>query len=183
MSNTVQVGKILNTDHYRDAIHVAIAPVTAAVDLKPGQHIRFVNKGDTENVGSCNALDIDAFGIVDPYLTKTVKKGHRFFAFLYPNPVTSLRHCWTHPAFKDEGKVDERKVASLAWFRSHEHEYGFDTDNLIAAVLRGEGYCFNDDAGPDFARSSEFWHHMMIITGKDFDVDTENDKYQFRCAC
>jgi hypothetical protein len=80
----------------RDAIHVAIAPVTAAEHLQPGQHVGFV-AGDNERVQSLEYAD--CIGIVDPFLRQAVERGQRFWLFLYPNTITSLRHYWTHPAF------------------------------------------------------------------------------------
>jgi hypothetical protein len=81
-------------DRRRDAVHIAVAPVTAAERLTPGQHVGLV-AGETEHVGPAETC----IGIVDPFLTQPVEVGQRFWLFLYPNTVTSLRHYWTHPAF------------------------------------------------------------------------------------
>jgi hypothetical protein len=86
---------ITDGDRRRDAVHVAVAPVTAAERLAPGQHVGFVTPGDTETVGPCE----QPIGVVDPFLTDDVQPGQRFWLFMYPNTVTSLRHVWTHPAF------------------------------------------------------------------------------------
>jgi hypothetical protein len=86
---------ITDGDRRRDAIHVAVAPVTAAEPLAPGQHVGFVPANQTETVGPTDR----PIGIVDPFLTAPVEPGQRFWLFLYPNTVTSLRHVWTHPAF------------------------------------------------------------------------------------
>src|SRR5688572_10378765 len=84
-------------DRRRDAIHIAVAPVTAAERLLPGQHVGLV-RGDTEHVGALES-PASCVGIVDPFLKQAVEQGQRFWLFLYPNTVTSLRHYWTHPAF------------------------------------------------------------------------------------
>ncbi|HEY1190416.1 MAG TPA: hypothetical protein VGE74_22470 [Gemmata sp.] len=86
---------ITDGDRRRDAIHIAVAPVTAAEPLAPGQHVGFVTPGSTEAVGASET----PIGIVDPFLTGDVLRGQRFWLFMYPNTVTSLRHVWTHPAF------------------------------------------------------------------------------------
>lgn len=79
----------------RDAIHVAIAPVTAAHELSPGNSV-----GRFPDGSFGRTADKDLLGVVDPYLNVNVMSGERFYLFLYPNSVTSLRHVWTHPAFK-----------------------------------------------------------------------------------
>lgn len=86
-----EVGKLISEKAFRDAIHVAIAPVTAGVRLFPGQHVGLKN-GEAH-------VDGPLIGVVDPFLTKQVQPGEMFWLFLYPNTVTSLRHAWTHPAF------------------------------------------------------------------------------------
>jgi hypothetical protein len=88
---------ITDGDRRRDAVHVAVAPVTAAEELTPGQHVGFAPPGQTELVGPADAGR--HIGVVDPFLKDRVRPGQRFWLFLYPNTVTSLRHVWTHPAF------------------------------------------------------------------------------------
>lgn len=89
------IGKIItNGDHRRDAIHVAVAPVTAACRLNPGEHVGLVGVEDL--AGPCGEHNI---GIVDPFLRKSVERNERFWLFLYPESITGLRHVWKHPAF------------------------------------------------------------------------------------
>ena len=94
---------ISDGDRRRDAVHIAVAPVTAVGVLEPGQHVGFVPAGQTEAVGPVDAAQ--AIGIVDPYLSAEVRPGERFWLFLYPNTVTSLRHYWSHPAFATKPAV------------------------------------------------------------------------------
>ena len=95
---------IADGDRRRDAIHIAVAPVTAAERLTPGQHVGLVRDGDLELVGPCAC----AIGIVDPFLAAAVEPGQRFWLFLYPGTVTSLRHIWSHPAFTAAAAVKEK---------------------------------------------------------------------------
>src|SRR5262249_7415610 len=94
----------------RDAVHVAVAPVTAAEALKPGQHVGFSLAGQTEAVGPVEPRR--QIGVVDPFLEDPVQPGQGFWLFLYPNTVPSLRHVWTHPAFAP--KVPGRAAVSDA---------------------------------------------------------------------
>lgn len=95
--NPPTLGTILTGTHYRDAIHIAIAPVIAQERLFPGQRIGFVKDTDTTLVH--RKLGKRAIGIVDPFLTDSVNPGDQFYMFLLPNTVTGLRHEWTHPSF------------------------------------------------------------------------------------
>jgi len=94
MSDSVQLGKIIEGDAFRDAIHIAVAPVTAAHCLSPGEHVGLIGDGDKVSDTAEKMI-----GIVDPFLRRAVAKGERFYLCLYPNTVTGMRHMWTHPAF------------------------------------------------------------------------------------
>ncbi len=87
-----EVGKLIDGDAYRDAIHVAVAPVEAGEDLVPGDHVG-LHEGKAYLRGEL------AVGVVDPFLKAGVRKGERFWLFVYPNSITHLRHAWTHPSF------------------------------------------------------------------------------------
>jgi hypothetical protein len=85
----MKLGEIITGDEKRDAIHIAVAPVTASVKLYPGERVGVDGK------------NLPHVGIVDPFLNGPVLPGQKFWLFLFPNTVTSLRHEWTHPAFGD----------------------------------------------------------------------------------
>jgi hypothetical protein len=92
------MGKIIADDAgpiFRDAIHIPVAPVMAWQDLEPGDHVGIRSDGQAFYAGD-NGKSV---GIVDPLLRQSVKKGQRFWLWVYPGSITSLRHVWTHPAF------------------------------------------------------------------------------------
>ncbi|MFK8111080.1 MAG: hypothetical protein AB8B91_02705 [Rubripirellula sp.] len=99
-----KLGELIHDgDRRRDAVHVAVIPVTAAVNLDPGEPVGLVDHDSREWVGPSD----ENIGIVDPFLTHQVKSGQRFWLFLYPNTVTSMRHAWSHPAFRPLPPVAE----------------------------------------------------------------------------
>jgi hypothetical protein len=90
---TPNLGNLPDDDARRDAVHIAVAPVVAGSRLQPGRRVGLASDGRAYSV------QVEQIGVVDPFLTEPVEAGQRFWLFLYPNTVTSLRHVWTHPAF------------------------------------------------------------------------------------
>lgn len=174
-----KLGKLITGEGYRDAVHIAVAPVIAGGSLVPGQHVGLNERGEAATHTAA------VLGVVDPFLTMPVEKGKKFWLFLYPNTITSLRHQWTHPLFAappEASTVPPEIEQAMKWFQGREEDYGFQTGALILAVLSGDGFCFGDDDGPEWARSRDFWRHMEIVTGRQFGEDHRENTY-FRCAC
>src|SRR6185503_13211587 len=104
----IGIGKLIRGNKVgRDAIHVAVIPMVAGEILTPGQHVGLAKDG---RVIKSN----DQVGVVDPYLKVSVRSGQRFWLFLYPGSITSLRHEWTHPKFKDAVPL-LAKTVSMEW--------------------------------------------------------------------
>jgi len=106
-------------DVNRDAIHVAVVPMTAGEDLSIGSAFRL---GSTDQYTAYNGNYGNAVGIVDPFLNASevtywrVEKGQKFWGFLFPGTVTGMRHHWMHPAFKE-------RTDSIPAFNDREYEY------------------------------------------------------------
>lgn len=99
MTDAPKLGQIITGPAERDAVHVAIAPVTAGERLLPGQRVAVIH-----NKAYRNATPV---GIVDPFLREPVEPGDRFYVWLFPGTITSLRHSWSHPAFDPVLPVNE----------------------------------------------------------------------------
>lgn len=169
----------------RDAIHIAVAPVVAMTLLVPGQHIGFIQEGDLRLVGTTSSKLI---GIVDPFLKQVVQPNQSFWMFLYPQTITSLRHLWTHPAFKAEHKPSAGSSSeSELWLRNFAQEAG-----VSYAVLMGGAEAFLDSGGDSYITTNydtptvvwnkrhEMWHHYEIVTGTKVE---DHEATFFSCAC
>jgi hypothetical protein len=186
-----KLGKVpLGPDEQRDAIHIAVAPVVAAETLEPGQRIGFVQAGNTERVGKSDKT----IGIVDPFLQSAVWEGARFWMFLLPNTITSLRHNWTHPAFGDGATKDESRV----WIEGFAAELNQTYSRLMDAAAHwqdgeadiaakrtswNDNYTYdNTEAYKDVddAKWPIFWKHYEIVTGTKV---RDHEATFFTCSC
>lgn len=176
------IGKLLGEGFHKDAIHIAVAPVEAGQDLTPGQRVKISHIGGKAMAWYCSD-DEKCEGVVDPFLSETVKDGQQFFLFLKPGTITGLRHDWTHPAFPSTAVPTDRSE-SERWLRDWAERYRADYDDMLHGAVSGEGYCFGDDDGPPQYRNAEaeFWRHVEAVTGKRF-AEEHRENTPFRCAC
>lgn len=162
------LGQLITTPQQRDAIHVAVAPMVAAESLSPGQHVGIDARGNA-------AFVTPAVGIVDPFLRTRVMPGDKFWLFLYPNTVTSLRHEWTHPAFPATKSEKSQDQIELERFAVH---CGLTYDQLIDGLEAGGTVygttCY--EKIPD-----EVWEQYESVSGKAVPTDTRAEF--FSCSC
>ena len=93
MNGDIGIGKLIDQERHRDAIHVAVAPLVAAETLYAGNHIGLSPMGEATK-------SVTPIGIVDPFLTADVGIGQKFYLFMLPGMVTNIRHSWSHSAFQ-----------------------------------------------------------------------------------
>lgn len=174
-----EVGQLIDESAQRDAIHIAVAPVIAYERLEPGEHVGFCD-GSTKEVCSSG----EPIGIVDPFLRKTVNAGQRFWLFLYPQTITSLRHNWTHPAFATETQTDPQMNASEAWLRAFAEDSGLGYAAMLDAARQWIEYEDYLNLGPLLEGKyvpDEFWPHYEKATGRS--VAEGKRQNFFTCSC
>lgn len=176
--SALNLGTILDETAQRDAVHIAVAPVVAAEKLIPSRHVGLLPDGRA----SCSS-QVKAIGIVDPYLPCGVEPGQRFYLFLYPGTVTSMRHEWTHPSFVPQASPD--MAASEKWLREFAEEIGISYGALIEAAqafvdFKGTYRMPSDIPGAVFTKRKEMWHHLEIAAG--IKAKDDEDTF-FWCSC
>ncbi len=168
--DTLKIGNIITEPQNRDAVHMAIVPVEAGEDIRPGLHVG-LKDGKASTDRSAKRI-----GIVDPFLGFGVMKGQKFWLFLYPGSITSLRHDWTHPDFANieaNQEVTEKEL-SIAWLHKFCSENGLSYKYLIDSDYHSVGD--REDLCDSLNSNEEFARHFEVATGK---VCPE----YFSCAC
>ena len=196
MSTDPKFGQLIEDDSKeRDAVHVAVVPVTADCTVFPGQHVGLQPGSD-----DCVCWSDNPIGIVDPFLKHRVERGDWFWLFLYPGTITSLRHMWSHPAFPavDTSVIDDPRVlAARRWFtdfcwRYNASECCYEYPIGVAQLLDlgREAFksgnwieCGNNQTMCEALReqSQEFWRNWSIIEG--VEVPASGDGPGFSCSC
>ncbi len=178
----VQLGMLAPVGADRDATHVATIPMVAAHQIMPGAHVGIVR------AGMAGADSDKLIGIVDPFLTKPVNRGERFYLCLYPRTVTGLRHVYKHPELDAMVAVDtEQKAVSEQWLRDFCNNADCPRyESVIATAIehqKGAGwdddYLHFRDMDAHGEIPPEFWDHAEIVTGQKL----EKRAAHFSCAC
>jgi hypothetical protein len=194
------IGQLAPAEAQRDAIHIAVLPVTCDERLYPGDRVTLV-PGSADVVRE-TADDADpGLGIVDPFLSRRgVRPGERFFVFLLPNTVTGMRHHWSHPAFDSAEPApapapvtpsraptpQERREAE-EWLRKFADRWGMDYHSMRRAAEDGDDFITahgRDFHGPENegGEDADFWHYLQVATGRSFS-EAHRQGITWTCSC
>lgn len=207
------LGTIHTRAEYRDAIHLGVEPIEAGEKLAPGAHIG-IHNGKAYSVGEHYPVgypkdpmfEVKGLGIVDPFLTRKVKEGERFWLVVYPRQITSLRHVWEHPDFpasqdlkpadltdyeQDQviRRLDGRHQAQQ-WIQDYADGLGLDYDELMEGaddwVATNDGrwggqYLCKGGTLEGESTSPEFWEHYAKVRG--VEVHEDHRTNFFTCSC
>lgn len=175
MSEPTKLGVRCGPGARRDAIHVAVMPVVAGIDLSPGEWC--LVDGEVANPASPSV----ALGVIDPFLPGKVARGERVYLLLRPGSISSLRHEWTHPAVDGE-PVDAAKAAAMERLRQLAGRMGVTLEEMLDFARN-----FSETGEPEVRHSferiyqhAEFWDDYTMITGES--VSMGPDDYFFHCG-
>lgn len=181
----IELGKLIKGVAHRDAIHIAVAPVEAAGNFAPGDHVGLMDDGRASG-------DARLIGIVDPFLRQDVKEGEKFYLFLYPNTITSLRHDWVHPAFPSNVAEENDLALSRSWVTSFAESIGHTYEALMEDAetwIQSKEWSRYGDYIMDnserykghFHGFETFWSHYETIKG--VKVKDDDKECFYTCSC
>ncbi len=181
------LGSVIGESEKRDAIHIAVEPVTAAQVLYPGQDVGRRDDGFGQSDSPV--------GIVDPFLKGPVYPGQKFWLLIYPRQITSLRHVWAHPAFDcaiEAPKPIDPVSESKAWIEAFAGRLDQTPSRLMTAASE-----WLEDSDSDYPSNwtydnsetykeyydqfPEFWKHYSTVTGTE--VPEKMRQSFFTCSC
>lgn len=166
------LGMIHWQEEKRDAIHLGVEPVEAGEHLNPSEHIGIGPDGKAySTVDSRVYSNIKALGIADPFLTRSINPGEKFWLVVYPRQITSLRHCWEHPDFdSNEQKVlDISEVTSEDLMQEIQRRLGVEYEPVEAVAVHTSPEL---PATPESRKESDAWEWINnYANGLGLDTD------------
>lgn len=162
------LGSLITEQAEKDAIHIAVAPATAAVQLFPSQRVAMREDGSFEPATGDRAL-----GIVDPFLSHPVPAGDRFWFVLFPGTVTGMRHEWQHPQFQRRQDsivpTDPKSVARANLERAADlcdMSYKGFIERLSEFCESGEAFHMGtNESYKEIIFDEKFWADFELVTG------------------
>ena len=199
MSDALEtMGKILDNDFPigdRDAVHVAVICAVANCTLNAGEPVVYKD-GKAQLCTSWN--EEISVGIVDPFLKEVVREGQKFWLFIKPRTVTSLKHDWDHPAIpadirtrrKTEAQITQERNEAEEWLKNWAKREHADWDEVLAEIKSELIMKANNTATIDCVSygtgstdipqpATEFWKKVSLVVGVEI-VDAPN---YFSCSC
>jgi hypothetical protein len=189
MSDAQQnIGKLIEGEAFRDAIHIAILPAIAGEDIQPGDQLKFAY-GSTEKVMRWSPYHENDrpeayIGIADPFIYtgwEGIGTGQRFYMFVKPNTVTGMRHHWHLPAV-DEAQPPTDDVDEL-WLRQYCEKHGYAYEDLLSAAQGEQEYVTS--YGVDNHKSKpepEVWEHLEGVLKKPIPQQIR-ESVHYSCSC
>lgn len=192
MSENIVLGQpVTSKTTVKDAVHIAVISVASLEPLKPGDRISV-----SERIGKTIMVVKDRKtpqGIVDPYLTQTVKPGQKFWMCLLPGTVTGMRHEWEHPAFMSGQAEAETQASDLEaadsekWLREYAarmncyDDPGDAFDSLIGGLRSGNLFFHGSDLHGlyELEDADDLRFHGERYLG----IRIDWDKFSFSCSC
>jgi hypothetical protein len=184
----IELGQLIWTDFYeRDSVHVAVIPVIAGEELKPGQRV-CLKANTTDTVVADTGEPV---GIVDPFLSpeSQVKAEQKFWLFLFPGSILDLRHHWRHAAFDRAKCTEAERQESIAWLTKLADRDRQDYNELVSHVNFfidfGDKYIQQDSESlrdTVYENSDLFWDHFERATGQLVSKKVRGDS-PFCCSC
>lgn len=190
MQDNPNIGETPLEGAKRDAVNFAVIPaVCGRLHLAPGSRVKLV---DCLAVPSSIA---ECIGIVDPFRVGYVSTGQRFWLFMNPGTITSIRHDWTHPAVDSCDQVVQGfsgdMEASLKWIDDFAETLEISTRTLMSAAGQyvscqrifhmGENESYKNASDEEW---TEFWKHYGLVTGvQPPQQHPEYPPVPFSCSC
>ena len=177
-----RIGELITKREERDAIHVAVMPVLAREYLKAGEHIGVYYEPEYDEYLASKSAP-SKIGIVDPYLTVSVKEGDRFWLFIYPNTITSLKHNWTHPDLQNNSSGGGC-LPAIEWIENFAEGYGLEFSDMMQAAdnyLKNNSYFNRGGLFEGEYVPAEFWDHYETIRNTKIKEDDRGSF--FTCSC
>lgn len=131
--NAPKLGKLIEGEAFKDAIHIAVAPVVVNHKCYPGNKVGLLPDG------SVSTKAVPHIGIIDPYLPDgPIAKGSSVWLMMFPNTITGLRHEWSHPAFEGWAKPlpvpPSPKEEAEARLREYAEDCSSNYERMMSAV-------------------------------------------------